>query len=43
MNVSDVKVTDDDSFVSNSMMIKAKNIIMKGANLDQWCDQRDHV
>ena len=29
MNVSDVKMTDEDSFLSNSMMIKAKNIIMK--------------
>ena len=29
MNVSDVKMIDEDSFLSNSMMIKAKNIIMK--------------
>ena len=29
MNVSDVKMTDEDSFLSNSMMIKVKNIIMK--------------
>ena len=29
MDVSDVKVTDEDGFLSCSMMIKAKNIIMK--------------
>ena len=29
MNVSDMKVTDKDDFLSRSMMIKAKNIIMK--------------
>ena len=29
MNVSDMKVTDEDYFLSNSMMIKAKNIITK--------------
>ena len=29
MNVSDVKMTDEDSFLSNSTMIKAKNIIMQ--------------
>ena len=29
MNVRDVKMTDEDSFLSNSMMIKAKNIIMQ--------------
>ena len=29
VNVSDVKMTDDDSFLSRSMMIKIKNIIMK--------------
>ena len=43
VNVSDVKMTDEHSFLSNSMMIKAKNISMKEANLDHWCDQRDHV
>ena len=53
MNVSDMKVTDKHDFLSRSMMIKAKNIIMKerddqnkehhheGANLDQSCDQQD--
>ena len=29
MNVSDVKVPDEDDFLSHGMMIKAKNIIMK--------------
>ena len=29
MNVSDMKVTDKDDLLSRSMMIKAKNIIMK--------------
>ena len=29
MDVSDVKVTDEDGLLSRSMMIKAKNIIMK--------------
>ena len=29
MDVSDVKVTDEDDFLSRSMMIKEKNIIMK--------------
>ena len=29
MNVSDVKMTDEDGFLSNSMMIRAKNISMK--------------
>ena len=29
MDVSDVKVTVEDGFLSCSMMIKAKNIIMK--------------
>ena len=29
MDVSDVKVTDEDGFLSRSMMIKSKNTIMK--------------
>ena len=29
MNASDVKVTDEDGFLSRFMMIKSKNIIMK--------------
>ena len=29
MNVSDVKITDEDGFLSRNMTIKAKNIIMK--------------
>ena len=40
MNVSDVKVIDDDGILSRSMMIKANNIIMKGRILDQSCPQR---
>ena len=29
MNVSDVKVIDEDGYLSRSMMIKAKNIVME--------------
>ena len=29
MNVNDLKVSDEDGLLSRSMMIKAKNIIMK--------------
>ena len=29
MNVSDVKITDEEGFLSRRRMIKAKNIIMK--------------
>ena len=50
-NVSDMKVADEDDFLSKIMMIKAKNIIMKRVliavreepNLNTVFYQRDHV
>ena len=41
MNVSDVNVTDEDDFLSRSMMIKAKNIIMKERTWINRVTQRD--
>ena len=43
LHVSDVKVTDEDDFLSRSMMIKAKNIIMKERIWINRVAQRDHV
>ena len=37
MDVSDMKVTDEDGFLPRSMMIKVKNFIMKERTLDQLC------
>ena len=41
MDVSDVKVTDEDCFLSRSMMIKAKNTIMKERTWINRVAQRD--
>ena len=41
INVSDVNVTDEDDFLSHSMMIKAKNIIMKERTWINRVAQRD--
>ena len=38
-----MKVTDEDGFLSRSMMIKAKNIIMKERIWINRVPQRDHV
>ena len=43
MDVSDMKVTDEDGFPSCSMMIKAKNMIMKERIWINRVAQRDHV
>ena len=42
MDVSDVKVTDEDGFLFRSMMIKAKNTIMKERTWINRVAQRDH-
>ena len=41
MDVNDVKVTDEDGFLSRSMMIKAKNTIMKERIWINRAAQRD--
>ena len=38
MKVTSVKVSDEDGFLSNSMMIKAKNTIMKECIIDRIVD-----
>ena len=43
MDVSDVKVTDEDGFLSRSMMIKTKNIIITERIWINRIAQRDHV
>ena len=43
MDVSDVKMTGEDGFLSRSMMIKTKNIIIKERIWINRIAQRDHV
>ena len=42
-DVSEVKASDEDGYLSRSMTIKANSKIVRGANLDQSCHQRDDV
>ena len=43
IKVSDAKMTDEDSFLSRQRDDQSKEPHHEGANLDQPCDQRDHV
>ena len=44
MNVTgDVKMTDENDFLSKKHDDQSKEHHHEGANLDQWCDQRDHA
>ena len=43
MDVTCVKVSDEDDFLSRGMMIKAKNLIMKERIWINRAAQRDHV